>query len=172
MTQLLQAVVLGIVQGLTEFIPVSSSGHLVLVPRLFGWGDPGLAFDVALHVGTLLAVLVYFRAEWVEVIKGFFTSFSARPSRLGCRPEAGVVPDTGYDPCGRGRGPALQCRRGAASRRRAGRGVPAGWSGGHDAGRGFEEGHQGVRPGEEHRTPARWACSRLRRSPPGCRARG
>lgn len=81
MTQLLQAVVLGIVQGLTEFIPVSSSGHLVLVPRLFGWGDPGLAFDVALHVGTLLAVLVYFRAEWVEVIKGFFTSFSARPSR-------------------------------------------------------------------------------------------
>jgi len=81
LTQLLRAAVLGIVQGLTEFIPVSSSGHLVIVPRLFGWGDPGLAFDVALHVGTLLAVLLYFRAEWVRVIRGFFSSLVVRPSR-------------------------------------------------------------------------------------------
>ena len=75
----LQAIVLGIVQGLTEFLPVSSSGHLVLVPRLFGWHDLGLSFDVALHVGTLLALLIYFRREWVTLIKGFFTSFRVHP---------------------------------------------------------------------------------------------
>jgi undecaprenyl-diphosphatase len=55
-----QAIVLGIVQGLTEFLPVSSSAHLLLVPWLLGWESPGLAFDAALHLGTLAAVLVYF----------------------------------------------------------------------------------------------------------------
>ena len=58
---------MGIVQGLTEFLPVSSSGHLFLVRYLLGWPEPGLAFDVALHVGTLIAVLWYFRREWVEL---------------------------------------------------------------------------------------------------------
>lgn len=58
-----QALVLGIVQGLTEFIPVSSSAHLVLVPALAGWERHGLAFDVALHLGTLLALLVYYRTD-------------------------------------------------------------------------------------------------------------
>jgi undecaprenyl-diphosphatase len=62
-----QAVVLGLVQGLAEFLPISSSAHLVLTPWVFGWSDPGLAFDVALHVGTLVAVLWYFRAEWVRL---------------------------------------------------------------------------------------------------------
>ena len=76
----LKAIVLGIVQGLTEFIPVSSSGHLVLVPKLLGWGDPGLAFDVAVHLGTLLAIIVYFRSEWVAVVRGFFSSLATRPS--------------------------------------------------------------------------------------------
>ena len=66
---LLQAVVLGIVQGLTEFLPVSSSAHLALVPWALGWRDPGLAFDVALHLGTLVAVLWYFRAEWLRLIR-------------------------------------------------------------------------------------------------------
>lgn len=66
---LLQALVLGVVQGLTEFLPVSSSAHLSLVPFLFGWKDPGLAFDVALHLGTLAAVLWYFRHEWVRLAK-------------------------------------------------------------------------------------------------------
>ncbi len=65
-----QAVVLAIVQGLTEFLPVSSSGHLVLVPRLFGWPDQGLAFDVAVHVGTLLAVLWYFRRDLLPLLLG------------------------------------------------------------------------------------------------------
>lgn len=59
----LQAVVLGVVQGLTEFVPVSSSGHLVLLPYLLSWERPGLAFDVALHVGTFGAILLYFRTE-------------------------------------------------------------------------------------------------------------
>jgi undecaprenyl-diphosphatase len=62
-----QAIVLGIVQGLTEFLPVSSSAHLALTPWLLGWDDPGLAFDVALHLGTLVAVVWYFRAEWVQL---------------------------------------------------------------------------------------------------------
>jgi len=66
-----QALVMGIVQGLTEFLPVSSSGHLVLVPFLFGWDDPfitSLAFSVMLHLGTLVALLGYFWADWVRLI--------------------------------------------------------------------------------------------------------
>jgi undecaprenyl-diphosphatase len=59
-----QALVLGILQGLAEFLPISSSAHLALAPWVFGWRDPGLAFDVALHVGTLIAVLWYFNQEW------------------------------------------------------------------------------------------------------------
>src|SRR5256714_6450402 len=65
----LQAAVLGIVQGFSEFLPISSSAHLALAPWLLGWEDPGLAFDVALHFGTLLAVLWYFRVEWWALIK-------------------------------------------------------------------------------------------------------
>ena len=64
---ILQAVVLGLIQGLTEFLPISSSAHLSLAPWLFGWQDPGLAFDVALHLGTLVAVLWYFRVEWLSI---------------------------------------------------------------------------------------------------------
>jgi undecaprenyl-diphosphatase len=68
----LQAIALGIIQGLSEFLPISSSAHLTLAPWLFGWEDPGLAFDVALHFGTLLAVLWYFRMEWLALIKAAF----------------------------------------------------------------------------------------------------
>lgn len=64
-----QALILGIIQGLSEFLPISSSAHLTLAPWLFGWADPGLSFDVALHLGTLIAVLSYFRAEWANLIK-------------------------------------------------------------------------------------------------------
>jgi undecaprenyl-diphosphatase len=63
-----QAIILGLIQGLTEFLPISSSAHLSLTPIIFGWKDPGLAFDVALHFGTLIAVLWYFRKQWVELI--------------------------------------------------------------------------------------------------------
>jgi len=65
---LYQAVVLAIVQGLTEFLPISSTAHLWLVPWLLKWNDPGLTFDVALHAGTLVAVLAYFWSYWVEMI--------------------------------------------------------------------------------------------------------
>ena len=71
MDTVFQALVMGIVQGLTEFLPVSSSGHLVLVPFLFGWDDEflnSLAFSVMLHLGTLVALLVYFREDWARLI--------------------------------------------------------------------------------------------------------
>lgn len=72
---LFQAAVLAIVQGLTEFIPVSSSGHLVLVPWAFGWDEPGVSFDVLLHFGTLIALLVYFRSDLIPLLAGLFSSF-------------------------------------------------------------------------------------------------
>jgi undecaprenyl-diphosphatase len=68
----LQAIALGVIQGLSEFLPISSSAHLTLVPWLLGWEDPGLAFDVALHFGTLIAVLWYFRMEWIALIRAAF----------------------------------------------------------------------------------------------------
>ncbi len=63
-----QALVLGVVQGLAEFLPISSSAHLALTPWLFGWSAPGLAFDTSLHLGTLIAVLWYFQEEWRRLI--------------------------------------------------------------------------------------------------------
>ena len=66
----LQVVVLAIVQGLTEFLPISSSGHLVLVPSAAGWSDQGLAFDVAVHFGSLIAVCVFFRDDIVALLRG------------------------------------------------------------------------------------------------------
>lgn len=69
---LYQVIVLAIVQGLTEFLPVSSTAHLKLVPWLFGWKDPGLAFDIALHAGTLAAVLVYFYKDWIQIVAQAF----------------------------------------------------------------------------------------------------
>lgn len=73
-----QAIVLGLIQGLTEFLPISSSAHLALAPLLLGWKDPGLAFDVALHFGTLIAVLWYFRDQWIALIKAAAGIVSAR----------------------------------------------------------------------------------------------
>jgi undecaprenyl-diphosphatase len=63
-----QVVVLAMVQALTEFLPVSSTAHLALVPWLFGWKDPGLTFDIALHAGTLVAILIYFFRDWTQII--------------------------------------------------------------------------------------------------------
>lgn len=68
----IQALILGIIQGLTEFLPVSSSGHLILFPQLFGWADQGIAFDVVLHLGTLVAVVVFLRKKLWLIIKSFF----------------------------------------------------------------------------------------------------
>jgi len=63
---------LAIIQAVTEFLPISSSAHLELAPWLFGWKDPGLTFDVALHAGTLVAILIYFFKDWVQIVgQGF-----------------------------------------------------------------------------------------------------
>lgn len=77
---LLQAVSLGVVQGLTEFLPISSTAHLALVPWFLGWKDPGLTFDVALHVGTLVAVTGYFWQDLWGMLKAGLTSL-VRPNR-------------------------------------------------------------------------------------------
>ncbi len=74
--EIFQAFILGMVQGLGEFLPISSSAHLVITPWLFNWNDPGLAFDVALHWGTLLAVVAYFYNDIWLIIRGFFHSLS------------------------------------------------------------------------------------------------
>jgi undecaprenyl-diphosphatase len=69
-----QAIILGAVQGLTEFLPISSTAHLALIPWAFGWRDPGLTFDVALHVGTLAAVLIYFWKTWIDLFSASLRS--------------------------------------------------------------------------------------------------
>jgi undecaprenyl-diphosphatase len=81
-----QAVVLGVVQGLTEFLPVSSSGHLLLVPKVFGWPDQGLAVDAAVHLGTLAALLAYFRGELGALLTG------ALPRRLAFALALATIP--------------------------------------------------------------------------------
>src|ERR1051326_1941243 len=75
---LAQGIAYGAVQGLTEFLPVSSSAHLILLPWLLGWEDPGLGFDVALHVGTLFAVLWYFWRDWWELTLAAVSSLVSR----------------------------------------------------------------------------------------------
>lgn len=73
---IIQAIILGVVQGLTEFIPISSSAHLVLVPWALGWDRPGLLFDTMLHWGTLIAVLGYFWRDWIAIVRGFWRSLT------------------------------------------------------------------------------------------------
>lgn len=95
---ILHAIVLGIVQGLSEFLPISSSGHLLIVPWLFGWddfaGDESLkkAFDVALHVGTLAGVLAYFRRDIVRLVVDGFTRPRSREGRFAWYIAASTVP--------------------------------------------------------------------------------
>ena len=88
MDTLIQAVVMGIVQGLTEFLPISSSGHLIIVPALLGWDDPfigSLAFSVMLHLATLLALLLFFRADWLRLVPAWFGSL--RDRSIGADPD-------------------------------------------------------------------------------------
>ena len=80
-----QLIVLAIVQGLTEFLPISSSGHLILVPSLFGWTDQGLAFDVAVHFGSLIAVFIFFREDIYYLLKGLQDVFTGRVSSFNAR---------------------------------------------------------------------------------------
>lgn len=80
LVEVIRAIILGIVQGLTEFIPISSSAHLIIVPWLFNWTGPvtSLSFDVSLHLGTLIAVLAFFAADWVRVIRAGIASIIER----------------------------------------------------------------------------------------------
>lgn len=86
----LQALILALIQGLTEFLPVSSSAHLILVPELLGWPDQGLTFDVAVHLGTLMAVLIYFRRTVGGLITDWCRSL-ARREAVGESPLAWYV---------------------------------------------------------------------------------
>lgn len=77
---LFEAVVLAIVQAITEFLPISSDGHLILVPSLLGWERFGLGFDVMLHAGTLIATIAYFRADLADLLRGLLSSSAERAS--------------------------------------------------------------------------------------------
>jgi undecaprenyl-diphosphatase len=85
----LHAIVLGILQGLGEFLPISSSGHLIVVPWLLGWGDSGLAFDVALHLGTLVAVALAFWRDWLRLLQGSLRALVS--GRLLADPDARLL---------------------------------------------------------------------------------
>lgn len=78
----IHAIVYGIVQGVGEFLPISSTAHLILVPWLFHWNDPGTAFDVALHLGTAAAVIIFFFKDWISLIKAGFTDVRSDEGRL------------------------------------------------------------------------------------------
>jgi undecaprenyl-diphosphatase len=88
----LQAAILGLVQGLGEFLPISSSAHLVLIPWLFKWNDPGLTFDIALHFGTLIAVAIYFWKDWLILVKKGLTDFRSTEGRLFWYLVAATIP--------------------------------------------------------------------------------
>jgi len=79
---LFHAVVYGVVQGITEFLPVSSTAHLTLIPKFFGWAYGGMGFDVALHLGTALAVIVFFWKRWIELFKAGFTAPKSANGKL------------------------------------------------------------------------------------------
>jgi undecaprenyl-diphosphatase len=74
----MHSVILGLIQGITEFLPVSSSGHLILVPWLMRWKDPGITFDISLHLATLFAVLLYFRKDWINILREGMLSIKER----------------------------------------------------------------------------------------------
>ncbi|WP_068300673.1 undecaprenyl-diphosphate phosphatase [Pararhodobacter sp. CCB-MM2] len=77
--------ILALIQGITEFLPISSSGHLILLPQLAGWQDQGVALDVSVHVGTLLAVMLYFRADVAMVLRGIPAMLRGRLDSPGAR---------------------------------------------------------------------------------------
>ena len=93
-----EAIVLGVVQGLTEFLPISSSAHILIVSRLFGWGDPGAAFTAVSQIGTETAVLIYFRKDIARIISTWFRSFrdtelrSSLDARMGWYVIIGTIP--------------------------------------------------------------------------------
>ena len=75
---IIQTITLALIQGFTEFLPISSSAHLVILPKFFNWSDQGLAFDVVLHFATLCAIIYYYRESLVIISKDFFDSIASR----------------------------------------------------------------------------------------------
>ena len=115
---------MGIVQGLTEFLPVSSSGHLVLVPFLFGWDDEflnSLAFSVMLHLGTLVALLAYFRDDWVRLVPAGLAAVRDRSFRGDADRRLAVAARRRHYPGRDRRAPVQRPHRGPVPRGRAGR---------------------------------------------------
>lgn len=88
----IQSIILGLVQGLGEFLPISSSGHLIIVPWLFGWADHGLTFDIGLHFGTLVAVVLYFWKDWLMLLHKGFTDTKCQEGRLFWYLVAATIP--------------------------------------------------------------------------------
>ncbi|MCX5749889.1 MAG: undecaprenyl-diphosphatase UppP [Candidatus Saganbacteria bacterium] len=84
---IIQALIMGIVQGITEFLPISSSGHLVVIPWMFNFRDPGLSFDAGLHLGTMLAIICFFWKDWLDIIKNWKEPLF-RSILIGCLPAA------------------------------------------------------------------------------------
>jgi len=79
--EILESLVLGIIQGISEFLPISSSGHLALAPAYFGWQDQGLTFDIALHFGTAIAVIWYFWKDWKKLLSSLWISLKTRKAQ-------------------------------------------------------------------------------------------
>src|ERR1700710_182539 len=94
----LEAIVLGLVQGLTEFLPISSSGHLRIVPALVGWDDPGAGFTAVIQLGTMAAVLIYFRADLLQIARAWLSELrtpiprASQEARLGWFILLGTIP--------------------------------------------------------------------------------
>ncbi|MCX7833395.1 MAG: undecaprenyl-diphosphatase UppP [Ignavibacteria bacterium] len=82
MEQIIQAIVFGLIQGLTEFIPISSTAHLRVIPALLGWGDKGAAFTAVIQMGTLIATFVYFKSDLIDVTKGFYSAAKSKKDFL------------------------------------------------------------------------------------------
>lgn len=94
---LIEAIVLGVVQGLTEFLPISSTAHLRVVPALFGWGDPGVTYSAIIQLGSMIAVIAYFWGDLTQLATGFFKSirdkdYTSRDVRLVSAILVGTIP--------------------------------------------------------------------------------
>src|SRR4030067_2226877 len=95
-----QAIILGIIQGLTEFLPISSTAHLILAPWIFGWDDPGLAFDVVLHLGTLTGIIAFFRKDFYSILQGMTSGMMERKTHTGIEGMVGWYIIIGTIPAG------------------------------------------------------------------------
>jgi undecaprenyl-diphosphatase len=92
MTSIMQTIILGLIQGITEFLPVSSSAHLIFIPNLLGWSQRGIAFDVATHLGTLTAVLLYYRVQLWQITQDMLQAKNTPNSKLGLQLILATIP--------------------------------------------------------------------------------